>query len=316
CSPDMIEMNQTEVAGFVFLEFQSLPNINPLLFSIFLVVYTLTLMGNMTIIALMVLTPSLKSPMYFFLGQLSLYDTMLTTSIAPKMLQVIINGGSTITITGCISQLYFYGSTSAAECLLLTVMSYDRYLAICKPLHYNAIMDLRLQVSLVVWSWFVSSVAMLCITLFIYNLEFCASSFIDHYYCELFPVLNLSCSEHAIFDLVYFLLTIAFVLFPFLIILFTYISICVTIFGISTTTGKQKSFSTCSSHLIVVSMYYVTLMTIYMTPSKGQLININKTLSLLYTTVAPFINPIIYSLRNQEIKRAFSVLISIYLTVN
>ncbi|KAM8972581.1 olfactory receptor 10A7-like [Pelodytes ibericus] len=183
-------------------------------------------------------------------------------------------------------------------------MSYDRFLAICNPLHYISIMDLRLRVQLVFWSWFLACLVLLFTVFLVCNLKFCGPNIIDHYFCDIEPILELACSDHTIIELSYFVLAILFALIPFTFILYTYISIFITITQISSTRGRHKTFSTCSSHLIVVSIYYGTLITIYMVPSKGQTYNIKKLISLLYTMGTPFLNPIIYSLRNQEIRRA------------
>ncbi|XP_053320021.1 olfactory receptor 6C4-like [Spea bombifrons] len=269
----------------------------------FLLIYILTLVGNLLIIVLVLKVQSLKSPMYFFLTQLSLSDILLTTDITPYMLHLIINGGSTISITGCLTQYFFYCVSGTAECFLLAVMSYDRYLAICWPLHYTSIMNLRLQLQLILCSWLVAFMIILFALSLMCNLQFC-SHVIDHYFCDLAPILELFCSDHTFLDITFFMTAIIVTLIPFLFIVFTYISIFMTIFRLSSHTKKQKAFSTCGSHLTVVSIYYGTLITIYMVPTKGQSFNVNKVISLLYTLGTPFCNPIIYSLRNQDIKTA------------
>ncbi|KAM8972651.1 olfactory receptor 6B1-like [Pelodytes ibericus] len=189
-------------------------------------------------------------------------------------------------------------------------MSYDRYLAICNPFHYTSIMDSRLQLHLVISSWLFSCALMLMFVLFTCYLQFCGHRIIRHYFCDLGPLLELSCSDINIVVISNLCTTTLLVIFPFFFILFTYVCISITIFGIPSSIGKQKAFSTCSSHLIVVSTYYGTLITIYMVPSKGQSFNINRALSLLYTVGTPFFNPILYSLRNQEIKRALMKCVS------
>ncbi|XP_063302613.1 olfactory receptor 10A7-like [Pelobates fuscus] len=308
---DMFEVNQTKVTEFIFLGFQNLQTVNIGLFVLFLTIYILTLAGNLLIVLLVAKVPCLQSPMYFFLSNLSLSDILLTTNVVPNLLHGIIIGGSSISITGCLTQLYFYGVSAAGECLLLTVMSYDRYLAICDPLHYITIMDLRLRVQLALWSWLLACIVMIFIVFLICNLQFCGPHLIDHYFCDIAPILDLTCSDHQIVDFSYFILTILFALIPFSFILFTYISIFITVSQISSSSGKQKSFSTCSSHLMVVSTYYGTLITIYLVPSKGRSYNVNKVISLLYTMGTPFCNPIIYSLRNQEIKTAVKYICNI-----
>ncbi|XP_063302616.1 olfactory receptor 6B1-like [Pelobates fuscus] len=315
----MLEVNQTVVTEFLLLGFQNLRIFNIILYFLFLVIYILTLGFNLLIISLVAKFQNLKSPMYFFLSHLSLCDILLTTNITPKMLLIIITGGSTISIKGCITQLYFYGASATTECLLLTVMSYDRYVAILTPLHYTSVMDPRLPHYLALWSWVLSCTISLVIACLIHTLVFCGPHVIDHYFCDFAPLVELSCSDSTVVEMVDFILSIPLVIFPLFFIIYTYVRIFITIFRIPSTSGKHKAFSTCSSHLIVVSMYYGTLITIYMTPSKWQLLNVNKVLSLLYTMGTPFINPIIYSLRNHEIKEAlkhFNEALTLSITVS
>ncbi|XP_063302615.1 olfactory receptor 11L1-like [Pelobates fuscus] len=300
----MLEVNQTVVTEFLLLGFQNLRIFNIILYFLFLVIYILTLGFNLLIISLVAKFKNFKSPMYFFLSHLSLCDILLTTNITPNMLRIIITGGSTISIKGCITQFYFYAASASTECLLLTVMSYDRYVAILTPLRYTSVMDPRLPHHLALWSWVLSCTISLVIACLIHTLVFCGPHVIDHYFCDFAPLVELSCSDSTVVEMVDFILSIPFINFPLFFIIYTYVRIFITIFRIPSTSGKHKAFSTCSSHLIVVSMYYGTLITIYLTPSKWQLLNVNKVLSLLYTMGTPFINPIIYSLRNEEIKEA------------
>ncbi|XP_053319981.1 olfactory receptor 10A7-like [Spea bombifrons] len=299
----MFLVNHTEVTEFMLLGFRSHHILTLVLFVLFLVIYILTLVENLMIIILVANVPSLKSPMYVFLTQLSTSDILLTTNIVPNTLHVIINEGSTISVTGCITQFYIHCVLTAAECFLLTVMSYDRYLAICRPLHYTSVMHLRLQLQLIILCWLSAFIVILPIVLLMNNLDFCGPHIIDHYFCDLAPVLELSCSDSTIVELVDFSLGIPFLLSPFFFILFTYIYIFITIIGISGTIGRQKAFSTCSSHLIVVCTYYGTLIMVYMFPSNGQTSNDSKIMSILYTMGTSFVNPIIYSLKNKEIMK-------------
>ncbi|XP_075434058.1 olfactory receptor 11A1-like [Ascaphus truei] len=300
----MFQENQTTVTEFLLLGFPSLQTFNVALFTLFLVIYIMTLAANLLIIILVSNSQSLKSPMYFFLCHLSLSDMLLTTNIAPNMLHVVLNGGGTIYVTGCITQFYFHGVSATVETLLLTVMSFDRYLAICNPLRYTAIMDIRLCLHLVTWTWLIAFLLMIFIVIPMCQLQFCGPHIIDHYFCDFYPILELSCSDISILKLEDFVLAIPVVLFPFVFITSTYVSISLTILRIPSTTGRQKAFSTCSSHLAVVGTFYGTLIAIYITPSGGQSFNVNKVLSLLYTVGTPLFNPIIYCLRNQEIKLA------------
>ncbi|KAM4749313.1 olfactory receptor 5A2-like [Rhinophrynus dorsalis] len=246
----------------------------------------------------------LQSPMFFFLSQLSFSDILLTTNIAPYMLYVIMSGGGTLSITGCITQYFFYGASATTECLLLTAMSYDRYLAICNPLRYVVIMDLKLCLYLVVCSWSLSFILTLIPIFFFYKLQFCGPNVIDHFFCDLGPLLELSCSDTSIVKSEVFVISTLLTIVPFFFITLTYVYIFQTIMRISSITGRQKAFSTCSSHLTVVGTYYGALFAMYVVPSKGYSLNINKFVSLMYTVVTPLFNPIIYSLRNQEIKIA------------
>ncbi|XP_053319941.1 olfactory receptor 11L1-like [Spea bombifrons] len=293
--------NETEVVEILLLGFQNPQNLNFALFVLFLMIYILTLVGNLLIIVLVAKVQRLKSPMYFFLTQLSVCDILVSTIIVPNMLHVIINGGSRISLTGCISQFYFFSISEGTECLLLTAMSYDRYLAICHPLRYTSIMGFRLYLQLILISWLLSCIFSFSDAPFLSVLEFCGRV-IDHYFCDFAPLIELSCTKHTLAELVDFIIGIPYVGVPFFFIIFTYVSIFITILGISSSIGRQKAFSTCSSHLTVVCAYYGTMVVVYLAPTKRQSFNSNKVLSLLFSMLCPFLNPIIYSLRNEDIK--------------
>ncbi|KAG8541944.1 hypothetical protein GDO81_027877 [Engystomops pustulosus] len=311
----MGNINETVVSQFLLLGFQNHWFLNYFLFITFLLILILTLLGNWIIIVLVARSQSLMSPMYFFLSHLSFSDILLTLTVTPQMLQVMKDQGSFIHVTNCIIQLFFYSGTTTTECLLLTVMSYDRYLAICKPLHYNSIMDMKLRSYLTIWPWLIGFVVGSVLLTFVCNFEFCGPYIMDHYLCDLAPLLQLTCSDHSTLDILDFILTIPFIVFPFFFIVLTYISIVLNILKIFSTGGRRKAFSTCSSHLIVVSAYYGTLMNVYMIPSNLYSYNVKKIVSPLYTAGTPLLNPIIYSLRNHEIKAAFWKFLSTFLTI-
>ncbi|XP_075439586.1 olfactory receptor 11A1-like [Ascaphus truei] len=300
----MSQDNQTTVREVLLLGFPDLHDLKILVFSLLLVVYIVTFTGNFLIIGIVTTSQQLHSPMYFFLGHLSLSDILVITIIVPQMLQVILEEGATIPLTSCITQLFFNGASVVAECFLLTVMSYDRYLAICNPLHYSSIMDARLCYTLVTMCWMLGFMLTFIVAWLVCELQLCGPNVIDHFFCEFDALLALSCSNTSIVEIAVFVLAIPIIIFPFVFIILTYVYISLTILRIPSTTGKQKAFSTCSSHLTVVCVYYGTLIAKYMVPSRGHLRNLNKVLSLLYMVVTPSFNPIIYSLRNQEISAA------------
>ncbi|KAM3926777.1 olfactory receptor 5G9-like [Leptodactylus fuscus] len=300
------ENNLTVVTEFFLLGFQVGQGLRIFLFYVFLVFFCGTICGNLLIITLVFTSKILHTPMYFFISQLSISDIFLTITIVPNMFHILLNNGAAITFVGCITQLYFFGALEAFECLLLTVMSYDRYLAICNPLSYNTIMDYSFCMRFITFSWVLSFSLILNHVLAICNLEFCGPNVIDHYFCDLSPLLELSCSETFLVQVEVTLLVIPMALFQFIVVIVSYSYIIFTILRIPSVTGRQKAFTTCSSHLTVVSMYYGTLLCTYLVPTRGQSLTASKVLSLLYTVVIPCINPIIYCFRNRDIKEAFN----------
>ncbi|KAG9473425.1 hypothetical protein GDO78_013552 [Eleutherodactylus coqui] len=305
-----MENNLTLVVEFFLLGFQGGPSFRIIVFFLLLVVYCGTIYGNLLIITLVSTSKNLHTPMYFFIAQLSISDILLTTNIAPNMFYVLLNDGGTITFAGCITQFYFFDSIEAFECLLLAVMSYDRYVAICNPLRYASIMTSACCMKLVLRSWLIGFSITLLDTITVSMLIFCGSNIIDHFFCDLLPLLKIVCSDTFIVQLEVFLLSIPSIFIPTTIIIYSYVNIVRAILRIRSSAGRQKAFSTCSSHLTVVSIFYWTLFSVYVVPSSGQTLTINKALSLLYTTYTPMINPIIYSLKNKAIKEAACNLIN------
>ncbi|XP_068129319.1 olfactory receptor 8H1-like [Hyperolius riggenbachi] len=304
-------MNQTLVTQFILLGFQDLDSYRIVLFHLFLLLYIVTVSGNLLIISLVSInqSQSLSSPMYFFLSHLSTCDLLLTTVIVPLMLNNILKGKVSVSFLGCFAQLYLFGALASTECLLLAVMSYDRYVAICNPLRYSSIINLHRCSLQVFGSWFLSFSVMLITIIQIYRLDFCGPNIIDHFFCDLAPLLQLSCSDTSFVELENILTGLPLTFAPLMYITATYIAIFMAIFRIPTTIGRHKAFYTCSSHITVVSIYYGTLVVAYLFLSKDYPLNVHKALSLLYTVLTPMLNPIIYSLRNKEIKIAFLKLV-------
>uniref|UniRef100_A0A674JDI1 Olfactory receptor n=1 Tax=Terrapene triunguis TaxID=2587831 RepID=A0A674JDI1_9SAUR len=296
--------NQTSNTEFVLLGFGNLPELQLLLFLLFLVIYIATVAGNILIMVLIVDDQHLHTPMYLFLGNLSCLETCYTCTILPRMLASLLTGDRTISFNGCVTQYYFFGSLLGTECLLLSVMSYDRYLAICNPLHYAARMSSRACIQLAGGCWIGGFLCCGITTLSISHLSFCGPNGIDHFFCDLIPLVKLSCNDPHLMETLAFTLSLIFLLVPFLLTLMSYICIINTILRIPSTTGRQKAFSTCSSHLIVVSIYYGTLLIVYMFPTTNILSDFKKVLSVVYTVLTPLVNPLIYSLRNKVVQEA------------
>ncbi|KAG9467125.1 hypothetical protein GDO78_015555, partial [Eleutherodactylus coqui] len=296
--------NLTEVTQFFILGFQADKYVRIILFCLFLVVYCGTLCGNLLIITLVPTSKTLHTPMYFFISQLSISDILLSTDIVPNLLHILLNNGGTITFIGCMTQYYFFCASELFECFLLTVMSYDRYVAICIPLRYASIMSRTCCVTFAIIAWCFSFSSAMIFYVTISMLKFCGPNVIDHFFCDINPLLDIACSDTFIVHLEIRLIGSPLVIIPTILIITSYVKIIVAILRIPSSTGRHKAFSTCSSHLIVVSIFYWTIFSVYIIPKQEQTLNIHKILSLLYTVFTPFINPLIYSLRNNSIKKA------------
>ncbi|XP_040197750.1 olfactory receptor 11L1-like [Rana temporaria] len=311
----MCEDNQTEVAEFFLLGFQNLHTFKSLLFIVFFLCYMVILNGNFIIIVLISINDHLKIPMFYFLKHLAIADLILTTTIIPMMLEIILKDGITISVTACIIQLHWFANCGIVQCLLIAIMSYDRYLAICNPMRYHSIMQPHVCLQMVVWSWllvvFVSGEFIL-----VYQLHFCGGKNIDHFFCDSGPVIELSTSDISLFVMVDLSLSIIVVFVPFAFIIVTYVFISFTILQLSSTNGRRKAFSTCSSHLATVCTYYGSLMAIYLTPADKRSPNTNKCMSLFYIVTTPLLNPIIYSLRNHKIRKSLKKMFRHFKTLN
>ncbi|XP_075061743.1 olfactory receptor 5P56-like [Mixophyes fleayi] len=301
-------MHKNNVSHIFLLGFPVLHSFNSVLFLFLLIIYCVTICSNFIIMTLVSMSKNLHSPMYFFITQVSLLDILMTTDILPNLLHIILHDGGTMSLTACITQFYVFAYSETSECLILMVMSYDRYVAICNPLRYNSIITRTFCVKSVIGSSFLSSLMMLMDTIATYTLEFCGPNVIDHFFCDFNPILGLSCSDTSFIQIQTALFGTIVVICPFTMIIVSYVHIITTILSIRSISGRQKAFSTCSSHLAVVSIFFGTLFSVYMVPAKGQLLATNKVLSLLYTVVTPLFNPFIYSLKNKDFKEAFKKL--------
>ncbi|XP_053901085.1 olfactory receptor 6B1-like [Malaclemys terrapin pileata] len=296
--------NQTSITEFILLGFGNLSELQTLLFLLFLVIYIVTMAGNIFIIALVVADQHLHTPMYFFLGNLSCLETCYSSTILPRILTSLLTGDRTISFSRCFMQFYLFACLAGTECYLLSVMSYDRYLAICKPLHYAALMNGRFCLQLAAGSWISGFVTNSVTIFFMSQLTFCGPNEIDHFFCDFTPIIRLSCSDSHLMQLVAFILASIYTLPPFILTLMSYICIMITLLRIHSSIERQKAFSTCSSHLIVVTSFYGTLIIVYMLPDVTMLRDLHKLFSVFYTVLTPLANPLIYSLRNRKVKEA------------
>ncbi|XP_056425542.1 olfactory receptor 1009-like [Hyla sarda] len=298
------EDNLTAVTEFFLVGFHVSQNLHIFLFCLLMLVYCGTICGNLLIITLVSTCKNLHTPMYFFISHLSISDILVTTTIVPNLLHILLNNGGTMTFICCMAQFYFFAVSDGFECLLLAVMSYDRYVAICNPLRYSSIMTIGHCVILTAICWLSGSSIVLIYIITITQQFFCGPNIIDHVFCDMVPIIGLACSDTIIIHLEMYLLGFPVIVIPTTIIVMSYTYIVLTILRIPSKTGRQKAFSTCSSHLIVVSIFYGTLFGVYIVPTNGQTLTMSKILSLLYTVFTPLVNPIIYSLRNKDIKKA------------
>nr|DBA29845.1 TPA: hypothetical protein GDO54_005903 [Pyxicephalus adspersus] len=301
-----LDRYHTLVTEYLLLAFRELHEFKILLFTFFLTIHIMTITSNVLVVVLVAFFRSLHSPMYFFLSQLSLSEILFTINIVPNMLRLILEGGGKISVARCIFQLYLLAVPAVAQCLLLASMSFDRYLAICKPLQYATIMTFTKQVEIATTCWLGGFMVSFVLYGSIDSLNFCGPNIINHFYCDISPVVQRSCSENTPILLLASVLCFPFIVCPFMLIVVTYIFILNTILNIPSTSGRQKAFSTCSSHLTIVSLYYGSIGSKYIVPTSKSSGNLDKVLSLPFILMTPLINPLIYTLRNHEFRRVIS----------
>ncbi|KAJ1060879.1 hypothetical protein K5549_021584, partial [Capra hircus] len=288
--------------AFILVGFSDRPQLEIILFAFILIFYILTLVGNTAIILLSVVDSRLHTPMYFFLGNLSFLDLCFTTSIVPQLLWNLWGPEKTITYHGCVAQLYIYMVLGSTECVLLAVMSYDRYVAVCRPLHYTAVMHSHLCLQLVTVAWccgFLNSFVMCPQTM---HLSRCGRREVDHFLCEMPALIAMSCEDTMLVEAFAFVLGVALLLVPLSLILISYGMITAAVLRIKSAAGRKKAFNTCSSHLTVVILFYGTIIYMYLQPANSYSQDQGKFLTLFYTIVTPSVNPLIYTLRNKDVK--------------
>ncbi|XP_032276743.1 olfactory receptor 6C6-like [Phoca vitulina] len=297
--------NQSREIKFILLGFTDDPQLQIVIFIFLFLNYVLSVMGNLTIILLTLLDTSLKTPMYFFLRNFSFLEASLTTVCIPRYLISIVTKNKIISYNGCASQLFFFLLLEITEFYLLAAMSFDRYVAICKPLHYPIIMNNKVCYQLLFSSWtvgFLLSFPPLASGL---TLDFCASREIDHFMCDTSPVLQLSCTDAHLLELLSFVLSLVNLMVTLLLLILSYTCIIKTILKLPSAQKRTKAFSTCSSHMIVVSLTYGSCIFNYIKPTAKERVTLSKGVTVIYTSVAPLLNPFIYTLRNQQVKQAF-----------
>ncbi|XP_016851297.2 olfactory receptor 5AR1-like [Anolis carolinensis] len=300
--------NQTDRSEFIFLGLSSDPQLQIFFFVIFFTIYFITLSGNITIILVIKTDPSLYSPMYYFLSHLSFVDICYSTDIVPKMLANLLMKQKTISSTGCLTQMFFSLLLSVTEVFILSAMAYDRYTAVCHPLHYVVVMSKSVCSYLLMGSWLMGLSFAVINAVPIFKVQFCGFHEIRHFSCELPPLLKISCSDTFLNNIILYSSVVIFGLGSFLPTLISYIHIISTILKIRSTEGRSKAFSTCSSHLTVVGLLYMTGMSQYMKPSSISSVVVDELFSVQYSILTPMLNPIIYSLKNKEVKRALGKL--------
>ncbi|CAM9344937.1 unnamed protein product [Rangifer tarandus platyrhynchus] len=297
--------NHSSVSEFILLGFSSESQVRMALFTFFLLLYFITILGNGLIITLIYLDTHLHTPMYFFLSILSLVDMSYVTTTVPQMLVNLVYPGRTISWGACAAQMFIFLILGIAECVLYAIMAYDRYMAICFPLHYTILMSHPICIKMVTVCCFISIAGALIYTVFTMRLPYCGPHKINHFFCEVPAVLKLACADTSLNDQLDFILGFILLLIPLSFILVSYVRIFVSILSMRSPQGRLKSFSTCVSHITVVTMFYGPAMIMYMRPGSWYDPERDKKLALFYNVVSAFLNPIIYSLRNKDVKRAF-----------
>ncbi|XP_007951972.1 olfactory receptor 5AC1-like [Orycteropus afer afer] len=297
----MVEENGTLMTQFVLMGLTDHPELQVPLFLVFLVIYLITMVGNLGLIALIWKEPRLHTPMYLFLGSLALADACTSSSVTPKMLMNFLSNNHMLSIFDCMAQFYFLASSATTECFLLVVLAYDRYVAICNPLLYLGVMSNSLCIQMVSVSYVTGFLhSMIHVTL-LFRLTFCRSNIIQYYYCEILQLFKISCTDPTVNTLLVLIFSVFIQVFTFLSIIVSYTCVLFAVLRKKSERGRSKAFSTCSAHLLSVFLFYGTIFLMYVSPGSGPDENQNKAYSLFYPMIIPLLNPFIYSLRNKEV---------------
>ncbi|XP_075857483.1 olfactory receptor 5B12-like [Microcebus murinus] len=297
--------NSSEVNEFRLLGLTDIPELQVPLFITFTLVYLITVIGNLGMIVLILLDSRLHTPMYFFLSNLSLADCVYSSAVTPKVMVGLLTGEKVISYGGCVAQMFFFVAFASVDCFLLAVMAYDRHAAVCKPLRYTATMTTSACTHMVmgcyVWGFVESAIH----TGLTFRLSFCHSNVVHHFFCDIPPILALSCSDLYMNEIVLFILAAFNVVFALTVILTSYLFILIAILRMHSAEGQKKAFSTCASHLTAVTIFYGTVIFMYLQPSSSHSMDNDQMASVFYTIIIPMLNPIVYSLRNKEVNNAF-----------
>lgn len=305
CAVDFTNVSSKLVTEFIIFGFPSLQSFSTLLFCVFLFIYLFAVTGNGIIFLLIILDQKLHSPMYFFVSNLSFLDMSSTTVTIPKMLAKFSVHNDEIAYVACFLQMYFFIGCQGVQCFLLTAMAYDRYIAICSPLHYHNIMVRQLYIILAMLSWIIGLVSPIATAILAFRLPFCGSNIIHHYYCDHPPIIQLACADTSLNVTIGSSLSAIVLVLSFSLIVTSYVHIIRSVLKIASSKGRKKTFSTCASHFVVVNMYFLPLIFMYVRPTASYSADIDSLVAMFYTVLTPMLNPVVYSLRNKDIKNAF-----------
>ncbi|KAM4626910.1 olfactory receptor 13F1-like [Discoglossus pictus] len=296
--------NDTAVKEFILLGLTSNPKAQIVFFGVFLIMYAIILTGNSLIITVTLADDHLQTPMYFFITNLAFLDIWYSSSVVPRMLRDLVVAEKTISFSECAAQMYISLSFGETECILLAIMAYDRYVAICYPLHYTAIINRSVCIKLATGTWICGFIFSAPPLIFVLIMNFCDSNIINHFVCELPEVISLGCDNNIFIEFLFFIVGVIMLIIPVIFIITSYLKIIIAILKISSSSGQQKAFSTCGSHIMVVTLFYGSAMAIYMKPRSNYSPKIDKLIAVFYSIVTPMLNPLVYTLRNKNVKTA------------